>query len=95
VENARGLDPKLTQTARLADYVIAAKLVPEIPTLTYEIETLQGIVSGWATRCPTRMIASAELDYCEPYSGLPRSSAIPVDVAPLSYDDDDARSKRA
>ena len=40
-------DPKLTQTAQLADYVIAPKLVPEIPALTYDIEVLEGLAPGW------------------------------------------------
>ena len=32
----------------------------------------------------TGALASAELDYEEPYTGLPRMSSIPVDVAPAA-----------
>jgi anaerobic selenocysteine-containing dehydrogenase len=46
------LDPKLNQTARLADYVIAPKLVPEIPTMTYDFEELDVHAPGWGHPVP-------------------------------------------
>ncbi len=46
------LDPKLTQTARFADYVIPPKLVPEIPALTYDFEELESHSNGWGYPLP-------------------------------------------
>jgi anaerobic selenocysteine-containing dehydrogenase len=46
------LDPKLTQTGKLADYVVPPKLVPEIPTMSYDIEELEGMGPGWGFPLP-------------------------------------------
>jgi anaerobic selenocysteine-containing dehydrogenase len=46
------LDPKLTQTARYADYVIPPKLAPEYPTLSYDFEELESHAPGWGYPVP-------------------------------------------
>ncbi|MBW2420549.1 MAG: molybdopterin-dependent oxidoreductase [Deltaproteobacteria bacterium] len=46
------LDPKLTQTARYADYVIPPKLAPEIPALSYDFEELESHAPGWGYPLP-------------------------------------------
>lgn len=45
-------DPKLTQTARYADYVLPPKLTPEIPALTYDFEELESHTPGWGLPLP-------------------------------------------
>ena len=46
------LDPKLTQTAHYADYVIPPKLAPEIPVMTYDFEELESHTVGWGYPLP-------------------------------------------
>jgi anaerobic selenocysteine-containing dehydrogenase len=46
------LDPKLTQTARYAEYVIPPKLPPEIPMMTYDFEELEAHAPGWGYPVP-------------------------------------------
>jgi anaerobic selenocysteine-containing dehydrogenase len=55
-------DPKLTQTAQLADFVIAPKLVPEIPALTYDMEVLEGLAPGWGYPQPYAAYREALID---------------------------------
>jgi anaerobic selenocysteine-containing dehydrogenase len=56
------LDPKLNQTAQLADYVIAPKLVPEIPAITYDFEELSVHASGWGYPVPYAAYREALID---------------------------------
>jgi anaerobic selenocysteine-containing dehydrogenase len=56
------LDPKLTQTARYADYVIPPKLVPEIPALTYDFEELESHAPGWGYPLPYAAYREALVD---------------------------------
>ena len=53
------LDPKLTQTARYADYVFPPKLPPEIPTPTYDFEELETHAPGWGYPLPQPASPSA------------------------------------
>ena len=46
------LDPRLTQTARFAHYVVPPKLPPEIPALTYDFEELESHSAGWGYPLP-------------------------------------------
>jgi anaerobic selenocysteine-containing dehydrogenase len=55
-------DPKLTQTARYADYVIPPKLAPEIPTITYDFEELQSHAPGWGYPLPYAAYGKALVD---------------------------------
>jgi len=56
------LDPKVTQTGKLADYIIAPKLVPEIPALSYDIEELEGMGPGWGYPVPYAAYKEALID---------------------------------
>jgi len=56
------VDPKMTQTSQLADYVIAPKLVPEIPAITYDIEVLEGLAPGWGFPLPYAAYRKALID---------------------------------
>ncbi len=56
------LDPKLTQTARYADYVIPPKLVPEIPALSYDFEELESHTTGWGYPLPYAAYREALVD---------------------------------
>ena len=56
------VDPKHTQTAQLADYVIPPKLAPEIPASTFDIEALQGTAPGWGYPIPYAHYAPALID---------------------------------
>ena len=56
------LDPKLTQTARYADYVLPPKLPPEIPTLTYDFEELETHAPGWGYPLPYAAYREALVD---------------------------------
>ena len=56
------LDPKLNQTARYADYVIAPKLAPEIPTMTYDFEELETHSPGWGYPLPYAAYREALVD---------------------------------
>jgi anaerobic selenocysteine-containing dehydrogenase len=46
------IDPKLTPTARLADYVIAPKLPLEVPGVTLPLEALGNRSVGWGYQVP-------------------------------------------
>ena len=46
------LDPKRTQTAEFADYVIAPTLPPETPVMTYDFEELDSHAMGWGYPVP-------------------------------------------
>ena len=46
------LDPRLTQTARRAHFVVPPKLPPEIPSLTYDFEELESHCHGWGYPLP-------------------------------------------
>jgi len=56
------LDPKLTQTARFAHYVIPPKLPPEIPVMTYDIEELEFHAPGWGYPLPYAAYRDALVD---------------------------------
>ncbi|MBW2422317.1 MAG: molybdopterin-dependent oxidoreductase, partial [Deltaproteobacteria bacterium] len=56
------LDPKLTQTARYADYVIPPKLAPEYPTMTYDFEELESHAPGWGYPLPYAAYRDALVD---------------------------------
>ncbi len=56
------LDPRLTQTARFAHYVIPPKLPPEIPTLTYDFEELESHTPGWGYPLPYAAYRRALVD---------------------------------
>jgi len=56
------LDPKITQTGRLADYILPPKLVPEIPALSYDIEELEGLGPGWGYPVPYAAYKEALID---------------------------------
>jgi anaerobic selenocysteine-containing dehydrogenase len=56
------IDPKLTQTAQLAHYVVPPKLVPEIPAVTYDFEKLQGLAPGWGFPQPYAHYRAALID---------------------------------
>jgi anaerobic selenocysteine-containing dehydrogenase len=56
------LDPKLTQTAQFAHYVIPPKLAPEIPTITYDFEELESHAPGWGYPLPYAAYREALVD---------------------------------
>ncbi len=56
------LDPKLTQTGRLAHYVLPPKLVPEIPAFSFDIEELEGMGPGWGYPVPYAAYRDALID---------------------------------
>ncbi len=56
------LDPKLTQTARYADYVMPPKLAPEIPVMTYDFEELEAHSPGWGYPLPYAAYRAALVD---------------------------------
>ncbi len=56
------LDPRLTQTARHAHYVIPPKLPPEIPTMTYDLEELESHTPGWGYPLPYAAYREALVD---------------------------------
>ncbi len=55
-------DPKLTQTARYADYVMPPKLGPEIPAITYDFEELESHAPGWGYPLPYAAYREALVD---------------------------------
>ena len=56
------LDPKITQTGYYADYVIAPKLAPEIPTMTYDMEELETHLGSWGYPDPYGAYAKALIE---------------------------------
>jgi len=56
------LDPKITQTGRLAHYIFPPKLVPEIPALSYDFEELEGMGPGWGYPLPYAAYREALID---------------------------------
>jgi anaerobic selenocysteine-containing dehydrogenase len=56
------LDPKLTQTARYAHYVIPPKLAPEVPVMTYDFEELEFHAPGWGYPLPYGAYREALVD---------------------------------
>jgi anaerobic selenocysteine-containing dehydrogenase len=66
------IDPKLTQTAQIADYVIGPKLAPEIPVVTFDFENIANYISGWG--------------YSEPYGGYTRALLEPPEGSDLLED---------
>jgi anaerobic selenocysteine-containing dehydrogenase len=56
------LDPKLTQTGMLADFILPPKLVPEIPAFSYDIEELEGMGPGWGYPLPYAAYKEALID---------------------------------
>jgi anaerobic selenocysteine-containing dehydrogenase len=55
-------DPKLTQTAHFADYVLPPKLAPEIPVITYDFEELESHSPGWGYPLPYAAYREALVD---------------------------------
>lgn len=56
------LDPKLTQTARFAHFVIPPKLSPEIPGMSYDFEELETHAPGWGYPLPYAAYREALVD---------------------------------
>jgi len=56
------LDPKITQTGKLADFILPPKLVPEIPAFSYDIEELEGMGPGWGYPLPYAAYKEALID---------------------------------
>ncbi len=56
------MDPKLTQTARYAHYVVPPKLPPEIPVMTYDFEELETHSHGWGYPLPYAAYREALVD---------------------------------
>lgn len=56
------LDPKRTQTAQFAHYVIPPKLPPEIPGMSYDFEELETHAPGWGYPLPYAAYREALVD---------------------------------
>jgi anaerobic selenocysteine-containing dehydrogenase len=85
------LDPRMTATGRLADYVIAPKLPLELPGTTLAVETLRAVSPAYGYSVPYAQYVEAAVDPppgsdliedWEFFYGLAREMSLPLNITP-------------